>query len=83
MKGRIFLAQTALFLLSALFFFIAYGAGIWWSMELRGLSVSMTLWKICSSYGDNEACSTLSNNYMEEGKKFAFALQFLYNVKHR
>ncbi|XP_066936735.1 uncharacterized protein [Clytia hemisphaerica] len=66
MKGRIFLAQTVIFSLSALLFCIAYGAGIWWSMELRGLSVSMTLWRICSSYGDNEACSTLSNNYMEE-----------------
>ena len=69
MRGKFLIAQLALYFLGALFFVIAYGGGIWWRMETKGdYKVSLTLWWLCSQYGDTEGCVSLTDSdYMQSG----------------
>ena len=71
MKGRFLLGQLGVLSLVAFLFAIAYGVGTWWSLEWNGLlEVSMSLWEVCSSFGDNNVCNPITSNDMVEGKIF-------------
>lgn len=77
MKGKILYGQLGLLLLVGLLFGIAYGGGVWWSLEMSGLELSMTLWKICSVYGDNEVCNPIASHILGEGKQEFYEKQFI------
>lgn len=66
MRGKFFIGQLVLFFFAFLFLLIAYGAGVWWSVENDRVTVFLTLWSICSHFGDNEGCVSLSGtDYMK------------------